>query len=95
MWYIMFLIIFTYRGLGFQEIVSFVLFYGLRAVFMNCFEFDHPDMNFNDNNLRRGEGGFWVGFGWGGDPPTLKKGSGWVGVWGVSFWWVAPPYIVY
>lgn len=50
MWYIMFLIIFTYRGLGFQEIVSFVLFYGLRAVFMNCFEFDHPDMNFNEND---------------------------------------------
>jgi hypothetical protein len=44
--YIIFLTLYVYRGTGFRELIAFVLFYGVRAIFIAIFDFDYPKLNF-------------------------------------------------
>jgi hypothetical protein len=47
--YIVFLTLYVYRGNGFRELFAFVSFYGVRALFMNLFDFDYPKLNLHED----------------------------------------------
>ena len=50
LWFIVFLFVYCYRGTGFKEMISFIIFYGIRALFMSIFEFDYPLVNLHEEN---------------------------------------------
>jgi len=45
----LFMILYLYKGKGWKEPLAFGLFYGIRAIFLNLFDFDYPPMNFYEN----------------------------------------------